>query len=92
MNVPLLRLELDGIKEQIGSMIVDRNQEITSMILEEINKQITEEWVFNKVRGEVRKALEHAIDGIADNYRVTSAIRDQLGEYIADKIFFEEPK
>ena len=86
MNNTIIRIEIEGLKHSVATMLSDRNEEINKMIIEEMDRQVNEEWIQSCIQKEVRSALKRAVEGIADNYRVVSAIQEVMGQAIADKI------
>jgi hypothetical protein len=47
--MPVLRFELDRIKESVASMLVDRGGEINKMIIKSLDDQLTQEWVAKEI-------------------------------------------
>lgn len=79
-HLPILKIELEGIKQQIASLLTAKSSEIDQIINEEIQQQITEEWVVLEIRQAVRDLLKSSIRDLANNYRLQTHITTLLEE------------
>lgn len=88
--LPTLRIELDGIRSSVKHIFLQHNEELSNMVMDELDRQLQLEWVQIEIKGAVESCIKEAIDGVANNYRLKSAITDLIGEAIEKLI--KEPK
>tara|TARA_Y100001951_G_scaffold104787_1_gene117810 strand:- start:38159 stop:38413 length:255 start_codon:yes stop_codon:yes gene_type:complete len=77
-----LKIELDGVKHSVRHLLETHNSEMSKMIQEEIERQITQDWVKHRIRQSVTDCINKSIDSLADNHRLREALKtvmiDQL--------------
>jgi len=64
MDMPILKVELEGFKQNIRGMLCDHNQELTNQIIKSINTTLTEDWVKTSIQHQVNKCIAESIKKI----------------------------
>ncbi len=82
MQLPVLRIELEGVKQNIAHMFSKNNDELNKMVQETIASQLTEEWVQGEINQAVRDCMKSAIEDIANNWKLKNAITELMVDYI----------
>ncbi len=65
MDIPIIKIEIEGMRERIGQAFAIHNGEFDQMIAEAIKKSFTVETIQAKIDMQVAKALDNAIDSLA---------------------------
>ena len=86
MNMPIIRFELDRVKESVASMLCDRNDEINNYIIQALNKELSESWVIDEIDCAVKNALKNAIGDIATDWNLQQAISKLIAVEVAKKL------
>ena len=86
MNLPVLRIELEGIKQNIAHMFNQNNDELNKMVQETIESQLTEDWVQGEINQAVRSCMKSAIEDIANNWKLKNAITELMVDSIEKTI------
>lgn len=87
---PRIRIELEGVRSTVQTMLTRNNDDINNMVISSLEKQINEEWVQDGINNSVRKCLESAIDDIASDWNLKSAISKQISLAIEKMISQKE--
>ena len=69
-GLPIIRLEIQGMKYQIMHHLSNTNLNLEKIVSEEIDKVMSEEYIKSKIVSEMRSALYNAIE---DNFRLGEA-------------------
>lgn len=75
-NIPIIRVEIDGMKDTITHAMMSRSKEWGTMISDAIDKSFDVKTIQHKIDMQVAKALDSAIDTIAEHYLVKSLVHD----------------
>ena len=86
MNIPLIRIEIDRLRESVSSALISRGDEINGLILEKLNKALTEEWVVESIGNEVDLAVKTAISRLSENYALKSVIEDVIVNQVSEML------
>lgn len=78
IEIPRIKIELEGIKHSVQSMLGSSNDELERMIVQTIDSTLTEDWVREQIQFAVRTCIKEAIDNVATDYRVQRAITEQI--------------
>ena len=88
-QIPLLRIELEGLKQNVTMMFNQNNEALNKMVLDTLEKTLTEKWVQEKVNQEVTNCIEAAIKEISNNWKLRSAITDLISSSINELVIKE---
>lgn len=89
MNMPILRIELEGIRESVARALVTRNDEINKLILDSLESQLQEEWVIESIDSAVKAQIKKSIDDVSTNWELRMEITRVVSESIS-KIFSDK--
>lgn len=76
MNIPIIKIEIEGMRERIGQSFALHNGEFDKMIAEAVKKSFTVETIQAKIDMQVAKALDNSIDSLSENYTVKTIVQD----------------
>ncbi len=85
MNIPRIRIEIEGMKESIQQALAVHNEEFNTMIHEAVDKSFTVETIQAKIEMQVAKALDNAIDNLSKSYQVKTIITDIVLQSLVKK-------
>jgi len=85
MNLPIIRLELEGVKHTVAHMLADRGKEINALITQSLDSTLKEEWVVEQINYEVVESVKKAIKGLSNSYALQSTITDMIEKSISEK-------
>jgi len=88
--LPRIRIELEGIRQYTEHAFLQNNEELSKMVIDEIERQLQLNWVQDKIRLSVELCIKEAIDDVSNNYKLKSAITELIGDSIEKLI--KEPK
>lgn len=86
MDRPIIKIELEGLSQQVRAMLVTRNEEINKIIEQTLEQQLSEDWVIARIDAAVRDALSNGIRAIADHPYLRDAITDAIATQVADRL------
>lgn len=92
MNIPILKFELERVKDSVATMLIDRNNEINDMIIKSLDAQLTEEWVAKQINEAVQECLKSAIKDMGSNYPLRKVIEHAIVEAVSKSISGKEGK
>ena len=92
MNIPILKFELERVKDSVATMLIDRNGEINDMIIKCLDAQLTEEWVAKQINDAVQECLKGAINDMGNNYSLRKVIEHAVVEAVSKSISGKEGK
>ena len=81
-ELPVLRIELDGIKQRIAHTFADHNDCLNKQIEKTINETLTEEWVQYEINIAVKNCIRKSIENVSDNWRLQEVITNAIAESI----------
>ena len=76
MNIPIIKIEIEGMKESIQNALAVHNDEFNIMISNAVDKSFTVETIQAKIEMQVAKALDNAIDGLSEHYQIKTIVKD----------------
>ena len=82
MNIPVITLEIEGIREQIQHALAVHNKEFNIMIKHAVEKAFNLETIQEKIDREIEVALDNAIKTLSND----SLIRDALKCFVLNSI------
>lgn len=82
MNVPVIRIEIEGVREAIGHALCVHNDEFNTMIKQAVEKAFNFETIQEKIDREVEVALDNSIKTLSGD----SLIRDALKCFVLNSI------
>jgi hypothetical protein len=85
MEVPILRIEIEGMKRQINAALMGNSEELNKMIAKAIDKSFSVEAIQYKIDMQVAKALDNAIDNLSNCYPVRQIIEDIVVKSLTKK-------
>lgn len=85
-TLPIIKIEIEGLRRQVCSGLLGINDEINKYVMKSLEKQMTEEWVIVEIDNAVKECLKKAIEGIANDYRMRSAMTELVSNVIAEKL------
>lgn len=83
MNKPLIRLEIEGLKQYVIHHFNANNDEFSNAVNEALEAALRPEEVQLRINEAVRHCVNEAIDSVAKDYQLQRAIRDMVGTQIA---------
>lgn len=86
MDNIILKVELEGVKHSLAHFIGSRNIEFNEMILNSLDKKLSEEWIIAEIDKAVEQVIHQSISKITTDYRVESAIRDAISDAVVKRI------
>lgn len=89
MNYPIVRLELEGVRESVVHALADRNGEIEHAVQAEIDNQINNFDFTSHIREEVSKCLREMVSGSLKrhiSWTLEKEIADAVEKMIADRL------
>ncbi len=82
MHGPILRIELEGVKQTLAHHLGTHNQELSDMIIAELDAQLTEEWIQKEIHETVKNVIQHSIHNLVNDYNlrltITAAVSDAV--------------
>lgn len=85
-TMPILRLELEGIKECVAHAFSANQDELKKMVEDTLESELSEEWVRREVATQVRHCIEKAITSVSDDWNLQNAIRSTICKKIQDSL------
>lgn len=82
MEFPRIRVELEGVRQNITHLFNENNDKLNEMVIEEINRQLTEDYIVSNIQRCVSDCIEKAVDDVANNYKLKTAITNIIAESI----------
>ncbi len=86
IDVPILRIELEGVRSSVVTMLQDRNDELNKMIAQEIDATLKLEWVQEKISYVVKEMIGKAIDKVSNNYQLQDAIASLVSNAVTEMV------
>ena len=85
-NIPRIRIELDGVRQTVQHMFGQSSDEFKQLILDEIEKQLTTEFIQAEIARAVSGCLKSAIYDMTNNYNLKCAITSELSDAVVKVI------
>lgn len=90
IEIPRIRIELEGVKSAVSSMLTHHNSEINDLITKSIESQINEEWFVEHINVTVKNMLENAVTDMSSNWELRQAISNLVSSTVAKMISDKE--
>lgn len=81
-DFPVLRIEIEGVRQTVAHALVAKEEAINKMVLKSLEDQLTEDWVTDAINSAVKQCLVKSIDQVSDNWALRDAISKLIGESI----------
>lgn len=78
MEIPIIKIEIQGMKESMCQALAIHNGEFNVMIQSAIKKSFNVEVIQAKIDMQVARTLDNAIDSLSENYHVKAIIQDMV--------------
>ena len=85
-ELPILRIELDGVRSNIAHMFNANNNELNEMVKASLDKTLTHAWVAERIDFNVRECIRQAVEGISNNYELRTAISEAIVDQVIRNI------
>lgn len=82
-ELPILRIQLDGVRQSVAKMLADRNCEIEKALIAQLDETLTEDWVQDEIKAAINKAVKESIRNVGENWNFQNAIRETIGDALA---------
>ena len=82
LDMPKIRIELEGISRTVQHMFATHNDELNTIICEKLDKTLNKDWVKNIIGEEVEKLVRKSVPNIRNNYQ----LRDAIENLVADNL------
>lgn len=86
MNIPILRFEIDHLRQSIQSCFLESHSDLKKRVLDTIDKTLNEQWVQNQIQSAVNECMREAINDLCNNaelkYLLTKLMSDKLQDTI----------
>lgn len=86
MNLPIIRLELEGVKQSVAHMLADRGKEINDLIVMSLENTLKEEWIAEQINYEITECVKKSIKNLSNSYTLQSIITDMIEKTISEKL------
>jgi hypothetical protein len=85
MHLPIIKLELDRVRESVSFMLSDHNKELNGYVKQSIDKCLNEEWVMHEIDMAVTASIRKAITSLSEDYTLQRVICNAVSDVIAKK-------
>lgn len=92
MDIPRIRIEVEGVRRQVQTMFANWDKEFSEIIQKEIEETLTQEWVMEQIKTEVVNAIHKAIRGISENWEIRKAIENVVNDAVLKIVESTEKK
>ena len=86
MEVPILKLDLEGVRMSVMTHLLQYKDEVDAMTMKIIEETLTEEWIEKSIRDNVRQTIREAINGIPRDYELKNAISEVIAHALKESI------
>ena len=77
---PIVRIDLDYVRESIGHMLTDRSEQYTAMVKDALERELTPEKIQSEIDKQVRYMIQSAITDIPKNHALRHCISNLIEE------------
>ncbi len=84
-GIPIIKIELEGMKQSIQAALTARGEEFDTMIHAAVDKIFTIETIQAKIDMQVAKALDNAIDSLSESHHVREIVKDIVVNSLVQK-------
>ncbi len=74
--MPIISIEMEGIKSKVQHLFQDHNDEMNAYIQGALEKTLNEEWVVKGIQESVDKMVADVINDIGNNYELKRIVKD----------------
>ncbi len=85
MEIPIIRIELQGMKESIQQALAVHNDEFNTMISAAVDKAFDVETIQAKIDASVQQCLNDSIEALSGHYRVRELITELVVQSLEKK-------
>jgi hypothetical protein len=86
MSMPIIHIQLEGIREAIQYAFLQRSDEFNAGVEKALNKVLSVEYIEAKIENEVTKAVDNAIKSLSENYVIQQIVREIVSKALANKL------
>ena len=86
MKLPIIRIEIEQVKEHIAHAMVAHENEWNTMVQEELNRQFNADNLQIRIGEAVSKCIDAALKSVADDWRLQEAIKEVIVDNVIDKV------
>lgn len=79
-NIPVIRLNLEGIRSQITHAFMAHSEELNQMVAAGLEKALSADNLQERINEEVQNAIDDAIKSLSSNYTIRSIVFDIVSE------------
>lgn len=73
-----LNIELDGVKHSVRKLLETHHSEMGVMVNEEVERQITQDWVQDEIRRGVTECIKDVTKSLTNDYRLRDALKTAM--------------
>ena len=84
MEFPVIKLQLETMREEIAAAMALREDEFAAMIAKALEKELTPENLHHRVEAQVTKAVDEAVNSLSQNYVIKSLVTDIVAACLRD--------
>ena len=81
-RMPIIRLELESLKETVVHAVMARDEELQAAVKEELERYLTCDYLAGHIQREVKGMVDEAIKGMCTNWRVQEAVKEAIGDVV----------
>jgi hypothetical protein len=85
MDIPIIKIEISGMRQSICNALALHNVEFNDMVFEAVEKSFTPETIKAKIEMQVAKALDNAIDSLSEHHMVKTIVKDIVVQSLVKK-------
>ena len=86
MEVPIIRVEIDSMKHRIAQMLMDNQDELQSMIMQSIERELTVEKLQEQMDYHVRVLIQKSIEDLPRNMYLRGVISEAIANMVQNQI------
>ncbi len=75
MGIPIIKIEIEGVKERICHALAVHNKEFDTMVQSAVQKAFNFETIQEKIDKQVELALDNAIANLSDDQLIQNALK-----------------
>jgi len=83
---PIIKIEVEGIRERVAQMLVLHGNEYDHLIKESVARCINPENIQNKVDMAVGRIVDEAIKRLSDNYDLRTCIEEEISKMVISNV------
>jgi uncharacterized protein YqeY len=83
---PIIKIEMQQVRESVMHYMQQRNEELNAMVQETLEQTLTEEWVKVSIQDSVNSVVQKAIDNVGENFQFRCAVEKAIGDALAKMV------